>query len=94
MVSPDPGTRPESLLLQRDGQNIGAIDRIAQSTETSGRVLSDENARAVGRLLLLLEEQFPIDEDVPEGRSVLLDTEWKVLADGTLIIKQIRPFLR
>jgi hypothetical protein len=25
---------------------------------------------------------------------VLLDTEWKVLVDGRLVIKQIRPFLR
>ena len=28
------------------------------------------------------------------GDTLLLDTEWKVLSDGRLIIKQIRPFLR
>lgn len=94
LVSPDPGTRPESLLLEREGGAITGIDRIAQSTETAGRVLSDANARAIGSLLLSLESSFPIDEPVPEGRRVLLDTEWKVLADGTLVIKQIRLFLR
>ena len=36
----------------------------------------------------------PIDEEPPSEREVLLDTEWKVLSDGRLVIKQIRPFLR
>jgi hypothetical protein len=25
---------------------------------------------------------------------VLLDTEWKIRSDGSLIVKQVRPFLR
>lgn len=94
LVSPEPGTRPESLLLRRGVDAIAGIDRIAESTETAGRVLSDEDARAIGTLLLALEGNFPIDEDIPDGRRVLLDTEWKVLSDGSLVIKQIRPFLR
>ena len=35
-----------------------------------------------------------MDELVPATADVLLDTEWKVLADGRLIVKQVRPFLR
>ncbi len=35
-----------------------------------------------------------IDGTVPSGATVLLDTEWKILSDGRLIVKQVRPFLR
>jgi hypothetical protein len=28
------------------------------------------------------------------GAMVLLDTEWKILSDGGLIVKQVWPFLR
>jgi hypothetical protein len=37
---------------------------------------------------------FPVDGVVPPDATVLLDTEWKILPDGSLIVKQVRPFLR
>jgi hypothetical protein len=41
-----------------------------------------------------IEGVFPLDEPAPVDADVVLDTEWKVLVDGRLVIKQIRPFLR
>ena len=95
LVRPPPGVRPETLLLTRasDGEHIALIDRVSESSESSNPVLSDENVRNIGELMIELEASFPIDEEVPEGRRVLLDSEWKVLSDGTLVIKQVRPFL-
>ena len=28
------------------------------------------------------------------GATVLIDTKWKILSDGKLIVKQVRPLLR
>jgi hypothetical protein len=41
-----------------------------------------------------IEADYPVDEAPPPGGVVLLDSEWKVLSDGRLIVKQVRPFLR
>jgi hypothetical protein len=48
----------------------------------------------MGALLFEITERYPVDDEVPEDRALLWDTEWKRLADGRLIIKQIRPYLR
>ena len=37
---------------------------------------------------------FPIDDPPPPDTALLLDTEWKLRPDNTLLIKQIRPYLR
>jgi hypothetical protein len=37
---------------------------------------------------------FPLDDEAPEGGTLMLDTECKILEDGRLIIKQVRPFVR
>ena len=46
------------------------------------------------RVMADIESVYPVDGEVPGDQIVLLDTEWKVLVDGRLIIKQVRPFLR
>ncbi len=95
LVSPTPGVRPEVLLLSRgDNMMIDGIERVKNSTVGEGRVLDDSQARSIGDALLGLEGVFPIDESPPPGRQVLLDTEWKILSNNQLVIKQIRPYLR
>ncbi len=71
-----------------------AIDREQGSSEATGTVLGDRDAEDLGVLLDELSHTFPVDEEVPADHDLLFDTEWKVLEDGQLIIKQIRPFLR
>jgi hypothetical protein len=57
-------------------------------------VLADNVLREIGARLAAIATLFPIDEKPPAGADIVLDTEWKVLADGRLSVKQIRPFLR
>ena len=57
-------------------------------------MLSEEQLRELGAHLWTIVEIFPFDEEVPEGKDRLLDTEWKLDGDGQLIVKQVRPFLR
>jgi hypothetical protein len=75
---------------------VTAIHRARESSElpAGNWVLKDAQLEQNGGLLWQIVQVFPVDGDVPAGATVLLDTEWKILSDGSLIVKQVRPFLR
>jgi hypothetical protein len=96
VVSPEPGVRPEQVLLSLEAGEVTAIERVSASSLAlpDEQVVTDANLRILGRELARLALIFPFDADPPAGRSLLLDTEWKVMPDGSLRIKQVRPFLK
>ena len=94
VVSADPGVVPEVIRVTVSQGEAIEINREQGSSEVTGVVFEDAEVTEVAVLLDSLTESFPIDEEPPSEREVLLDTEWKVLSDGRLVIKQIRPFLR
>jgi hypothetical protein len=75
---------------------VVAIEREQASSESeSGAwVLSTEQLHEIGEAMADIEGVYPVDGEIPGDQRVLLDTDWKVLVDGRLVIKQIRPFLR
>ncbi|MCP4808297.1 MAG: hypothetical protein GY913_33605 [Proteobacteria bacterium] len=87
VVSNESGMWPERSLVDPDGWDI---ERVTESSEAD-EVLSDARLLELAQALAEVEAVFPIDGG--DG-SELLDTEWKVLSDGRLIIKQVRPFSR
>jgi hypothetical protein len=91
-VAPPPGVLSEVVELSRDGQ----IRRIQASSlvPAGATVLSDAQLAALAGGMVDLEATFPIDRDGPFGAPVWLDAEWKVLADGRLVLKQVRPWVR
>lgn len=96
VVSLAPGTWPEKdLLTIGEGGDVIAIERARGSSLLPDHmhVLDDEQLSQIGALLWVMTAHYPVDEQAPPGRRVLLDTEWKVLSDGRLVIKQVRPFL-
>ena len=96
VVLPDPGVFPEENLLTVGGGTVSAIDRVRGSSQlpAGSWVLEDARLEQLGSLLWQVVQAYPVDGQVPQGATVLLDTEWKILSDGRLIIKQVRPFLR
>ena len=56
-------------------------------------VLDEARLRELGDELTTIAPLFPVDEEVLASARVLLDTEWKLRADGQLVVKQVRPFL-
>ncbi len=96
VVSSAPGVYPEQELITVTEGPVTAIDRMQGSSELAAGdwVLDDQRLEELGVLLWELASVYPVDGAVPEGATVLLDTEWKILADGSLVIKQVRPFLR
>jgi hypothetical protein len=94
VVSAEPGVFPEQELLTVADGEVTGIDRVNTSSETDAAILSDARLDELGGLLWEVQDVFPIDDPVPEGGTLMLDTECKVLSDGRLIIKQVRPFLR
>ncbi len=93
VVIPEPGIYPEKVLLTVTDGAVSAVERVSPSSEAD-LVLTDAELFELGGLLSDIVDDYPQDDPVPEGHDLLWDTEWKVLADGRLIIKQIRPWLR
>jgi len=73
---------------------VVAIEREQASSESGAWVLSAEQLHEIDEAMADIEGVYPVDGEIPGDQRVLLDTEWKVLVDGRLVIKQIRPFLR
>jgi hypothetical protein len=94
-VSPEPGVWPEKDLLELAGGEVIDIVRARASSEVGDGelVLDDARLEELGAALWDVAQAFPIDAQPPAGKRILLDTEWKIRADGRLIIKQVRPFL-
>ncbi|HEY0134947.1 MAG TPA: PEP/pyruvate-binding domain-containing protein, partial [Nannocystis sp.] len=96
VVSPEPGTWPEQTRLTMVDGAVTKIDRVRGSSELpeGQHVLSDAQLEQLGAHMWQIREVFPIDEPPPPDTAVLLDSEWKVRPDDTLVIKQVRPYLR
>jgi hypothetical protein len=96
VVSPEPGVWPELVLLSLEEGNVTAIERVTPSSLAAPgeQVVSDTNLTKLGSELSRLVDIYPFDQVPPDGRTFLLDTEWKVMPDGQLRIKQVRPFLK
>jgi len=96
VVSPVSGVWPEEDLLTLQDGAVTLVERHTASSEvkTGEVVVSDDNLRLLGATLAKLSTIYPFDLTAPEGRELLLDSEWKVMPDGSLRVKQIRPFLK
>lgn len=96
VVSADPDVVPESLFVEVADGEVVDVQWLTWSSEVpfGTPVLTDAEVATVATSLWAVAQWFPVDEPVPDGHSVLWDTEWKVEADGRVIIKQIRPYLR
>lgn len=93
VVSAEPGVYPEKILLTLTDGVVTEIDRVSPSSEAA-EVLTDAQLSTLGAELAVITAVYPLDDEVPEGHDVLWDMEWKVKADGQLVVKQIRPYLR
>lgn len=85
VVSAEPGTWPEQVLLTiDDGGQVDAIERVLSSSELGAgeAVLDDPTLRTIGKLLSGVAARYPFDDAPPAGKTFLLDTEWKVEHDG------------
>jgi hypothetical protein len=96
VVSPEPGMWPEQDLLSLDAGKVVKIERALSSSQVSAgqQVLSDEQLSELGGYLDQVATDYPFDIVAPKGRTLLVDTEWKLMPDHSLRVKQVRPFLR
>ena len=96
VVSPPAGVTAELDRLTIEGGEVTDIDRAAASSlvPAGQHVLTDDQLRELGALLADIHSTYPIDPGEHPPEAVLLDLEFKYTKQGTLILKQIRPFLR
>lgn len=95
VVAAEAGVVPENVLLTVEDGVLTEILRVSGSSEVEGgEVLTDAELTELAGVLYDASLVFPQDEEVPEGRDVIWDTECKIDSSGQLKIKQIRPYLR
>ncbi len=96
VVSSRPGVWPEQVLLTVSDGAVSDIDYVLSSSELpeGEHVLEVAHLNRMGELLFELSGIYPIDDPLPDGADVYLDTEWKVTQEEALVVKQIRPFLK
>ena len=95
VVSPTPGVLAErDVAVVIDGEVLDVTRERSSTQVPAGEfVLSKEKVEELGRLMGHIDQNYPIDtEGFPRDR-VLLDLEFKIEADNSLAVKQIRPFL-
>ncbi len=96
VVSPDPGVSTAVDLLLVNQGDVLDITRSARSSllAEGENVLSDDQLRELGAVLWHIDRNFPVETGDHERAEVVLDLEFKIEEDGSLAIKQVRPFLR
>jgi len=95
VVSPPDGALPEKNLLDVvDGEVVEIIRASSSTLVAPGEfVMSDARLRELGALMAHIDANFPMDLGEFPREQVLLDMEFKVMPDGELAVKQVRPFL-
>ncbi|RPJ08831.1 MAG: hypothetical protein EHM28_03205 [Spirochaetaceae bacterium] len=90
------GIYPEKTFVTVAQGEVTKIERVSFSnTGTYDLYLvSKEQIRDISSLLWKVARDYPVDFKIPDGYSLLWDTEWKITTDNRIIVKQIRPFLR
>ena len=63
------------------------------SSEQKSPIISDKVASDMAHIMSKIKLSYTVPK-LTSGDELLLDTEWKILEDGRLIVKQIRPFIR
>ena len=96
VVSPDPGVATAVDLLLVNQGDVLDITRSARSSllPEGENVLSDAHLRELGAVLWHIDQNFPVETGDHERDEIVLDLEFKIETDGSLAIKQVRPFLR
>ncbi len=95
VVSPEPGVSIERSLLEVAGGQVVRIIRDRSSTlvPPGEVILTDEQLIELGGVMAHADAAFELDLEGHQRREVLLDFEFKIEPDGSLAIKQVRPFL-
>lgn len=93
VVGATPGVVAELDRVRVEGGEV-AIDReIGSSLLPEGSwVLDDAQVRELALLLAEIAQAYPVDGTPPPGTEVMLDLEFKITAEGQLLLKQVRPF--
>ena len=95
VVSSVPGVYPETTLLEMEGGAVSMIRRMSESSqvEPGEHVLADALLLTLGGRLAEIAAVYPIDSAPPREAVLFYDTEWKLIGEDTLVIKQIRPYV-
>lgn len=92
VVSDKGGVFPERIIIEDSSGHFNVVDR-QNSSEQKSPIINDKVAADITQLMSKIKLSYPVPK-LENGDELLLDTEWKILEDGRLLIKQIRPFVR
>ncbi|HAK97685.1 MAG TPA: hypothetical protein DCM87_22530 [Planctomycetes bacterium] len=95
VVLPDPTVTPEKDILALEDGEVTAIVRARPSSlmPPGTYVLTDAQLKELGRACAIASDCFHVDPGPYDPSRVILDIEFKFTRDGSLKIKQVRPYL-
>lgn len=95
VVSPEPGKTAEKDILEVEAGAVTRIDRVQRSSlvPVGENVIGDDGLRELGAFLWHVDRNLSVELGGHQRNEVLFDLEFKFEADGTLAVKQVRPFL-
>jgi pyruvate, water dikinase len=96
VTNPDPNATPDELLVSRIGpQGEYETQYIRRSSLVAAgqTVMTKEQVAGLTRLLATVQQRFRVLYDAVEDPTFAMDVEFKVDADGGLVVKQARPWV-
>ena len=93
VTNPEAQSIPEEILVNARNSNDFTLVRSSNQVGDGERILSASYLREIHSLLNVIERNFRVLYGVTSGEQCAMEVEFKITAEGTLSIKQARPWV-
>ena len=93
VTNPGSGSIPEEILLSPRNPRTDRLIRRSNRVVGTERVLTDAHLLELRRAMRAIHDRFETLYGSEAGEGFAMEVEFKVLSDGTLFIKQARPWV-
>lgn len=93
VTNPGADASPEEMLLGQRAQDGHEIVRRSSDVAEGGQLLSDTHLTAMRKHLTTIHESFRKLYELGAEDQFAMEIEYKITADGLLVIKQARPWV-
>lgn len=93
VTNPNAKSIPEEILLDAVVSNSYSVVRFSNQGEADEQLLNAEQLRELGSMLSIIHARFRELYGLSEQDEFAMEIEFKITAEGTLAIKQARPWV-
>ena len=93
VTNPNAESIPEEILLDADGSNSYSVVRFSNQGEEDEQLLSAKHLRELGSMLSTIHARFRELYGLSKQDEFAMEIPFKITSEGTLAIKQARPWV-